>query len=248
MDILSLTLCASAISQYSSPCITMLINNCRQRNPSQTTKGSHSAILLWQGVYFRSFQPNLIVHMLPWRLLTSQNLGTVNTGCQQCVQIQIGDIRWFYLCKSSFFVVGPTLIATCQDISFIFNAQYDCEGGQCGHTVSNTGIQTVVGAGRKLIHSTYGKYLINTHALHNVWRLHEIPPRNLTEPVPYVTGLEDFHHQMARKLQKRNLLKRAKAKERVNGVRAQKKQAIESEQKPRNEQSGDETQHEVFVL
>ena len=159
MDILSLTLCVPPISQYSSPCIRMLINNCRQRNPSQTTEGSHPAILLWQGIYFRSFQPNLIVHMLSWGPSTSQNLGTVNTGCQQCVQIPIGDIRWFYPLQAIVFVVGPTLIATCQEISSIFNTQYDCEGGQCGHTVSNTGIQTVVGVGRKLIHFTHGNIL-----------------------------------------------------------------------------------------
>ena len=138
-------------------------------------------------------------------------------------------------------IVGLALIPTCQDISFIFNAQHDCEGGQCSRTAGDTGTQTTAGAGGKLTHSINGKYLINTHALHNAWRLHEILPRNLTEPVPYITGREDFHHQMARKLQKKNPIKRAKAKEKAKDARAQKKRAIELEQESGNEKSGDET-------
>ena len=45
---------------------------------------------------------------------------------------------------------------------------------------------------------------------------------------------------MARKLQKKNPQKRAKAKEKANDKRAQKKRAIEEEEASMGEQGGDE--------
>jgi hypothetical protein len=82
-------------------------------------------------------------------------------------------------------------------------------------------------AEKKIIHSTHDKFFINLHALHNAWRLREILPRNLTEPIPHVTNREEFHHKMARKLQRKNPQKRAKAKEKAKETREQKKRAIE---------------------
>jgi len=61
------------------------------------------------------------------------------------------------------------------------------------------------------------------HALHNAWRLREVLPRNLTEPVPYISNREGFHHDMARKLQKANPKKRARVKEKVKDTHEQKK-------------------------
>jgi len=122
-----------------------------------------------------------------------------------------------------------TLI-TLQNISFIFNAQHDCEGGECSYTVNSTGThdgQATAKVGKTVIHSTHNKYFINLHALHNAWRIREVLPRNLTEPVPYITNREEFHHEMARKLQKTNPEKRAKAKEKAKDTRERKKRAIE---------------------
>jgi len=109
-----------------------------------------------------------------------------------------------------------------QKILFIFNAQHDCEGGECGYTIDSTGTQNgqaTAKVERKVIHSTHNKFFINLHALHNAWRLHEVLPRNLTEPVPYVPNRKEFHHKMARKLQKKNPQKRAKAKEKAKDTR-----------------------------
>ena len=78
-----------------------------------------------------------------------------------------------------------------------------------------------------MIHSTHDKFFINLHALHNAWRIREVLPRNLTEPVPYITNRKEFHHEMARKLQKTNPKKRAKAKEKAKDTRERKKRAIE---------------------
>ena len=136
------------------------------------------------------------------------------------------------------------LIAFHQNISFIFNAQHDCEGGECGYTISDAGAhdgQATAKVERKMIHSAHDRFFINLHALHNAWRLREVLPRKLTEPVPYVVDRQEFHHKMARKLQKSNPKKRAKAKERAKDTREQKKRAIESvEDGPEGEQSGDE--------
>ena len=89
-------------------------------------------------------------------------------------------------------------------------------------------------------HSAHDKFFINLHALHNAWRLREVLPRNLTEPVPYITNREEFHHEMAKKLQKTNPKKRAKAKEKAKDTREQKKQVVELMEGTEGEQSGDE--------
>ena len=89
-------------------------------------------------------------------------------------------------------------------------------------------------------HSAHEKFIINFHALHNAWRLHEVLPRNLTQPVPYVPDREKFHHEMAKKLQEKNPKKRARAKEKAKDTRTHKKQAMELSAEPEGEQNGDE--------
>ena len=81
---------------------------------------------------------------------------------------------------------------------------------------------------RMVIHSTHDKHFINLHALHNVWRLREVLPQHLTEPVPYVPNREEFHHEMARKLQRTNPKKRVRAKERAKDTCERKKRVVES--------------------
>ncbi|KAF9644852.1 hypothetical protein BDM02DRAFT_3077743, partial [Thelephora ganbajun] len=53
-------------------------------------------------------------------------------------------------------------------------------------------------------HSAHDRFFINLHALRIAWRLREVLPRNLTEPVPCIVNREEFHHEIARKLQKTN--------------------------------------------
>ena len=89
-------------------------------------------------------------------------------------------------------------------------------------------------------HSTHDKFFINLHALHNAWRLHEVLPRSLTEPVPYVVDREEFHHERARKLQKTNPKKRERAKEKAKDTRKQKRRAIELAEGADSKSSGDE--------
>lgn len=140
------------------------------------------------------------------------------------------------------------LIAFHQDISFSFNAQHDCEGGECGYTPGNTSAQdgqATVKAERKVIHSTHNAFFINLHVLHNAWRLREVLPRNLTMPVPYVTDRKDFHHEMARKLQKHNPGRRARAKEKAKDTHEQKKQAIKLAEGSEDGQSGNEPDQEA---
>ena len=91
-----------------------------------------------------------------------------------------------------------------------------------------------------MTHSSHDKFFINLHALHNAWRLRKVLPRNLTEPIPYVTDREKFHHDMAKKLQKTNPEKRAKAKEKAKETREQKKRAIELVEVTEGEGSEDE--------
>ena len=93
---------------------------------------------------------------------------------------------------------------------------------------------------RTIIHSAHDKFFINLHVLHNAWRLREVLSRELTAPVPYVTNREEFHHEMARKLQKTNPKKRAKAKEKAKDTREQKKRAAELAEGTEGEQSEDE--------
>ena len=144
-----------------------------------------------------------------------------------------------------FYGLNPTLTAIHQDISFIFNAQHDCEGGECGYAINDTDGQAAAKVERKVIHSAHDKFFINLHALHNAWRLREVLPRNLTVPVPYVTNREEFHHKMARKLQNTNPQKRAKAKEKAKDTREQKKRAVELAEGTEGEQSGDEAHSTV---
>ncbi|KAF9644914.1 hypothetical protein BDM02DRAFT_3121131 [Thelephora ganbajun] len=89
-----------------------------------------------------------------------------------------------------------------------------------------------------MTHSAHDKFFINLHTLHNAWRLREVLPRNLTEPVPYIANREEFHHEMARKLQKTNPRKPEKAKERARDTRKRKKRAVELEEGTEDEQSG----------
>ena len=136
------------------------------------------------------------------------------------------------------------LTATLQNISFIFNAQHDCEGGECGYTIDDTGTQNrqvKTKTKRTMAHSNHDKFFINLHALHNGWRIREVLPRNLTEPVPYIADREEFHHKMAKKLQKKNPQKRAKAKEKAKEARENRKQAMNLEgESSEGGQSGDE--------
>jgi hypothetical protein len=74
-------------------------------------------------------------------------------------------------------------------------------------------------------HTPHDKFFINFHALHNGWRLREVLPRNLTEPVQYVADREAFHQEMAKGLRKKNPKKRARAREKARDTREQKKQA-----------------------
>lgn len=91
-----------------------------------------------------------------------------------------------------------------------------------------------------MVHSTHDKFFINLHALHNAYRLREVLPRHLTEPIPYIANREEFHHEMAGKLQKTNPKKRAKAKEKAKDKREEKKRAVESAEGTRAEQSEDD--------
>ena len=66
-----------------------------------------------------------------------------------------------------------------QNISFVFNAQHDCEGGECGYTIDETGEQggqPTAKTERRIAHSAHNKYFINLHALHNAWRLRKALP------------------------------------------------------------------------
>lgn len=68
------------------------------------------------------------------------------------------------------------LITIDQNISFIFNAQHDCKGRECGYAIDETnaqGGQPATKPDRRMMHSAHDKYFINLHALHNAWRLHE---------------------------------------------------------------------------
>ena len=135
------------------------------------------------------------------------------------------------------------LIAFYQDISFVFNAQHDCEGGGCDYTTCNTSVQdrrATTKSEQRINHSAHNKFFINLHALHNAWRIREVLPRNLTQPMPYVDDREEFHHKMARKLQKNNPQKRARAKEKAKDAREQKKRSKQLVEESGNEQSGEE--------
>jgi len=146
-----------------------------------------------------------------------------------------------------FLRLEPTLITGRKDISFIFNAQHDCEGGECSYTINDAGTQNdqaTAKVERTIIHSAHNKFFINLHALHNAWRLREVLPRNLTEPVPYIPNREEFHHELARKLQKTNPRKRAKAKEKAKDTREQKKRTVESAEGAEGEQGEGEV-HQV---
>ena len=135
------------------------------------------------------------------------------------------------------------LIAVDQSISFIINVQHDCEGGKCEYEIDETGPQDgqpVAKIERRIVHSTHDKYFINLHALHNAWRLRETLPRTLTEPVPYIPNREEFHYEMAKKLQKANPKKRARAKEKAKDTRERKRRAIESTGGIEDVQSEDE--------
>ena len=95
---------------------------------------------------------------------------------------------------------------------------------------------------RKVMHSAHDKYFINLHALHNGWRLHEVLPRNLTKPKPYFANREEFHREMATKLQKANPKKRAKEKEKAKDTREQKKRAAELTEGAEDDRSEDEAE------
>ena len=135
------------------------------------------------------------------------------------------------------------LIAFHQNISFIFNTQHDCEGGECGYTINDAGThdrQAMAKVERRMIHSAHNKFFIDLHALHNAWRLREVLPQKLTEPMPYVADHQEFHHKMARNC-RRAAPKSVPKRRRGRRTREQKKRAIESvEDKPEGEQSGDE--------
>ena len=136
-----------------------------------------------------------------------------------------------------------SLIAINQNISFILNVQHDCEGGECAYAIDEVGEQDgqpTAKIERRIMHSAHDKYFINLHALHNAWRLREALPRNLTEPVPYVPNREEFHREMAKKLQKANPKKRARAKEKAKDTRERKRRAVESAGGVEDVQSEDE--------
>ena len=63
--------------------------------------------------------------------------------------------------------------------------------------------------------------------------------------MPYITNCEELHHEMAKKLQKTNPKKCAKAKEKAKDTCKQKKQVIELMEGTKGKQSGDEVHFAV---
>ena len=144
-----------------------------------------------------------------------------------------------------FFFLARFNLTTQQNISFIFNAQHDCEGGKCGYAIDDTSTlnsQAKTKVKRTMLHSNHDIFFINLHALHNAQLIREVLPRNLTKPIPYVIDREEFHYKMAKKLQKRNPKKRAKAKEKAKETRENKKRAMNLEGES---SEGEESENEL---
>ncbi|KAF9649884.1 hypothetical protein BDM02DRAFT_1736799 [Thelephora ganbajun] len=61
----------------------------------------------------------------------------------------------------------------------LFNAQHDCEDGDCGyaiHDASTQDGQATANAKEAVIHSAHNKFFIDFHALHSAWRPREVLP------------------------------------------------------------------------
>ncbi|KZV95756.1 hypothetical protein EXIGLDRAFT_671890 [Exidia glandulosa HHB12029] len=89
-------------------------------------------------------------------------------------------------------------------VQFVFNAQHDCESGRCNASM----VETEISQERHMItkklltlsHTDDGRFIINTHALHNAHLLRRVLPRELTIPRHYHDDRAALHAQIARLL------------------------------------------------
>jgi hypothetical protein len=119
-----------------------------------------------------------------------------------------------------------------QDISFVFNAQHDCEGGACQLVETRTFQDREETSKVELTvkHSNFNRYIVNLHAHHNAWRLRKVLPRNLTAPVPYTPDRHKLHSEAAQELRKTNPAKRAEAAAKAKATREQKKKEAQDKE------------------
>ncbi|KAF8064464.1 hypothetical protein FPV67DRAFT_1672161 [Lyophyllum atratum] len=121
------------------------------------------------------------------------------------------------------------VVAEPKDVSFIFNAQHDCETGGC--TISNEAmfyqqerIQTTTP--RKTIsHAASDRYILNMHALHNAHLIRKVLPRHLTAPTPYRADQLVFHKELAAGLRVTGPAKRAASQAKAKATRERNKAA-----------------------
>ncbi|KZV84010.1 hypothetical protein EXIGLDRAFT_807538 [Exidia glandulosa HHB12029] len=78
------------------------------------------------------------------------------------------------------------LVARPEQLQFVFNVQHDCNSGTCQAAVTDADVRQEREAVMKRLltvtHDDNGRYIINTHALHNAHLLRRTLPRHLTVP------------------------------------------------------------------
>jgi len=91
-----------------------------------------------------------------------------------------------------------------QTILFSYNVQHDCRLDKCT-TSGNRGVmqEWILSEKTKayIEHKPVDRYLVNTHAFHNVHLIRATLPRHLTIPIPYAEDRQAHHIQIAAKLQ-----------------------------------------------
>ncbi|KAJ7778006.1 hypothetical protein DFH07DRAFT_697898, partial [Mycena maculata] len=82
-----------------------------------------------------------------------------------------------------------------QEIMFAFNAQHDCISCKCRTNTVPVRQERIITDCTELQinHTTEEQFILNMHGLHNAHLIHEVLPRTLTAPVPYLPDRVSSH-------------------------------------------------------
>lgn len=110
------------------------------------------------------------------------------------------------------------LVVPAKTVMFQYNVQHDCRMAHCvasgKRPVIQERIQTEL-TEPSIEHKPHDIFLINLHAFHNAHLIRAVLPRNLTQPIPYITvaNREAQHAEIAATLRNSQKEKRQKAAE-----------------------------------
>ncbi|KAJ7703890.1 hypothetical protein B0H17DRAFT_1157051 [Mycena rosella] len=134
-------------------------------------------------------------------------------------------------------------IVPAKNIKFKFNVQHDCRSAECDATGVRLRIQERVESDQTenyIVHKSFDRFLINTHAFHNAHLLRAVLPRDLVAPIPIFTERTAKHDELAAQLREILTTRKAAAVAKKRKRLEDGDDAGETGERPRKKKKGPE--------